>query len=158
LTAALTLRATTPEELDAIDTWVIDSWLDAPLAPISPAGALRLSIQQSLDEYDPDSPATLARPRNHRRTAWYEEYERPVLACTLTINQVEELLDAPDEATPLFSGVEFHAEERILAFDHDALRLRVERLDVELEVMPEVVAWRRKRLWRIGPLNFETGG
>ena len=48
--------------------------------------------------------------------------------------------------------------ERILAFDHNIVRLRVEHLDVELEVMPEVVAWRRKRLWQIGPLNFETGG
>jgi hypothetical protein len=158
LTAALTLRATRPETLDAIDPWVIDCWLDAPLPPISPDGALRLSIEQSPDEYDPDPPPALARPRNRRRTAWYEEYERPVLACTLIINRVEEVLDAPEDAMPLSSGMEFDPRERILAFDHNIVRLRVEHLDVELEVMPEVVAWRRKRLWQIGPLNFETGG
>jgi hypothetical protein len=157
-TAALTVRATTPAELDAIDCWVVNCWLEAPVGPLSRDGVLRVSIEQSPQEVDPEPPRGLPRPRNHRQTAWYEEYEQPVVVCSLTIHHVERILDAPAEGLPLFRGIEFDQAGRVLRFDGDVLLVRVSELELELAVMPEPVRWARKRFWQIGPLNFETGG
>jgi hypothetical protein len=157
LTAALTLRAKTLAELEGIDSWIADCWLDAPLPPVSPTGELRLSIEQSPDEVDPISTtAGLPGPRNRREEAWYDEWEQPMLACTLTIRHVEEMLEAPDYGLQLGGGVEFDPPSRTLVVDLGTLRLRVAALDVEFDVRPEVVRWVRKRSWRIGPLRFET--
>jgi hypothetical protein len=157
LTAALTLRATTPAELAAIDGWIVDCWLDAPLPAIAPDGELRLSIEQSPDEVDfQNIPDGLPGRRNYRETTWYDEWEQPMLAGTLTIRHVEEILDAPEYGLPLGSGIEFDQPSRMLEIDIDTLRLRVAALEVELEVMPEIVRWTRKRWWRIGPLRMET--
>jgi hypothetical protein len=157
LTAALTLRATTPAELDAVDSWVADCWLDAPLPAIAPDGELRLSIEQSPDEVDfQNIPDGLPERRNYRETAWYDEWEQPVLACALTVRHVEEILAAPEHGLQLGGGMEFDKPSRTLEVDLDTLWLRVAALDVEFEVMLEVVRWTRKRWWRIGPLRFES--
>lgn len=155
MTATLTLSARRPDELDAIDEWLVDCWLDAPVGPVPADGALKLSLEQSPDDVASET-SGLPQPRNQRKTAWYEEHEQPVVACTLTIRHVEEIVTAPEEGLPLCSGVEFDQASRTLAFDDDVLQVRVLELDVELDVTTHVVAWRRKRLWRVGPLMFET--
>jgi hypothetical protein len=149
----LTLRARTPDELDAIHGWVVDSWLEAPLEPVTPDGALRLTLNKAPG----DLAAGVPQPRNHRETEWYEEYERPVLACTLTVRHVEEIVTAPDEGIPLSSGLTFDSASRTLAFDHDGLQVRVSRLDLEFAVTTDVVRWERSRMWRVGPVTWTTG-
>jgi hypothetical protein len=101
--------------------------------------------------------AEAPQPRNRRGTEWYEEYERPVLACTLTVRHVEAIVTAPDEGLLLSSGLVFDPASRMLAFDHDDLQVRVSSLDVEFAVTTDVVGWERLREWRVGPVSWTTG-
>jgi hypothetical protein len=152
------LGAHTPAELDAIDGWVIDAWLRTPVQPPSPEGVLALSLEQAPDRAGTETPAGLPRPRNHRGTAWYEQYEQPAVACTLVVRHVEEVLRAPDEDLWLSSGIEFDGGSGILSIDQETVQVRVSALDLDLEATPEIVRWIRRRFWKIGPLEFESGG
>jgi hypothetical protein len=159
---ALTLQARTADELDAISDWVLDSWLDGPIGPIAGDGTLQLTITKDPAEVAavddmPAGTSGLPQPRDHRMTRWYEEWRRPLVECTLTIRHAEEIVDAPEFGEPLFSGVEFDPARRMLKFDDDVLRVLVTHLDVELEIMPDAVAWKIYREWQIGPIDFTSG-
>jgi hypothetical protein len=151
----LTLRARTDLELDAIDEWIIDSWLNAPMGSPSAERDLHLSIEQSPDEVDTEMQVGMPNARNHQKTAFYVEYDQPVVVCELILRGVETVLCAPEHGLPLSAGIEFDADSRILAIDHGVVEVEVSALDVELSIEPVVVRWRRKRLSRIGPLAIE---
>jgi hypothetical protein len=151
------MRARTRAELDALDEWVIDAWLLAPLDVDLASRVVRLSLEQSLRNVGIDLPAWMPGPRNERRTAWYVEREWPVVRCTLTVRNVEEVIEAVDEGAPLSSAFEFDEHTGVLDIDNGTVRLRLSALDLELEVEPRAVDWRRERGWKIGPFEFESG-
>jgi hypothetical protein len=154
LTAALTLHARTPAELEAVSDWVQDSWLDGPVGPVESDGTLRLTITKDPAEVAvPDPTSGLPQPRNHRVTEWYEECERPLVECVIAIGHVVEIVEPLDDASPLFGGAEYTASTGLLDFDDGVLTLRVAELDVQLDVMPEPVGWRAFRDYQRGPLR-----
>jgi hypothetical protein len=155
---ALTLSARSAEELEQISSWLLDCWLDAPVGPVAADCTLRLRITKDPAEVDvPDPNSGLPQPRNHRVTRWYEEWERPLVGCTITIRHVEEVVVGLEDPNPLFAWVEYNEADRTLDFDEQVLRVRVSQIDVQLDVMPEPVGWRRHRSWQIGPLGFQSG-
>jgi hypothetical protein len=154
VTAALTLHARTPDELQAISDWAQDSWLDGPVGPVPADATLRLTITKDPAEVDvPDPKSGLPQPRNHRVTKWYAECERPLVECVITIRHVDEIIDPIEDGNPLFGGVEFDEDRGALSFDDGVLTLRVAELDVQLDVMPEAVGWTVFRDWQRGPLR-----
>jgi hypothetical protein len=142
---ALTLHARAPEELEAIDVWVVDGWFDGPHGPLDVPGTLMLSLEQTPDV---DPRPGLPQRRNPRRTALYDEWDLPYVTCVLTVGNVLEIIEPPDAGRPLSNGVEFDRSGR-LAID-DAVVLRVAELDLRLDVMAEVVRWGRRQVRRSG--------
>jgi hypothetical protein len=155
---ALTLNARTPEQLEQISPWVLDSWLDAPVGPVAADGTLQLTITKDPAEVDlPNPTSDLPQPRHHRVTQWYEEWERPLVECAITIRHVEAIVEPLEDPQPLFDAIEYNAADRTLDFDESVLRVRVSQVDVQLDVKPAAVGWKRHRSWQIGPLGFQTG-
>jgi hypothetical protein len=155
----LVLRARTEAGLDEVGPWVLDSWLEAPLAPLSEDGTLRLTLHKAPDEAIPGADAaalrtSVPRPRNQAESEAGTSYERPVVVCELAIRSVEAVERAPEYGLPISNGITYDARRRVVALD-DELLVRVSELAVELAVTSTVVGWELVRVGRIGPVSYE---
>jgi hypothetical protein len=84
-----------------------------------------------------------------RRTRWFQEFKRPVVACRLLIRKAVDLRAEADRARFMAFGMDCRARDDLVRIDatDGSVAVTVERLDVTVEASDEIVGYQRVRQW-----------
>ncbi|MEA2375668.1 MAG: hypothetical protein QOD53_2131 [Thermoleophilaceae bacterium] len=86
-----------------------------------------------------------------RETAWFDEYKRPTVRCSLVVHEALGMTIEDPELNLLFE-VEYSEADRRIELRCDPagrpVEIPVRRVDVELRMTDEIVGWERFRVGR----------